>query len=114
MEQDQFLKNLEIILLGLIILHCIKINLEELVLFTTTRFIYMEDMAFWSFKNFITFFDENIKQWDIFYNNSKYLPAGRWKPIYNLLDDKLYVLVVDLVLRTIIKMNHFQTFSILI
>ena len=47
--------------------------------------------GFWSFKNFITFFDENIKQWDIFYNNSKYLPPGRWKPIYNLLDDKLYV-----------------------
>ena len=48
--------------------------------------------GFWSFKNFITFFDENINQWDIVYNNSKYTPPGRWKPIYNLINDKLYVL----------------------
>ena len=48
--------------------------------------------GFWSFKNFITFFDENINQWDIVYNNSKYIPPGRWKPIYNLINDKLYVL----------------------
>ena len=26
--------------------------------------------GFWSFKNFITFFDENIKQWDLLYNSS--------------------------------------------
>ena len=66
--------------------------------FGGARFVYNDKVhiyggyGFWSFKNFITFFDENIKQWDIFYNNSKYLPPGRWKPIYNLLDDKLYVL----------------------
>ena len=65
--------------------------------FGGARFVYNDKVhiyggyGFWSFKNFITFFDENIKQWDIFYNNSKYLPKGRWKPIYNLLDDKLYV-----------------------
>ena len=65
--------------------------------FGGARFVYNDKVhiyggyGFWSFKNFITFFDENIKQWDIFYNNSKYLPPGRWKPIYNLLDDKLYV-----------------------
>ena len=65
--------------------------------FGGARFVYNDKIhiyggyGFWSFKNFITFFDENIKQWDIFYNNSKYLPPGRWKPIYNLLDDKLYV-----------------------
>ena len=66
--------------------------------FGGARFVYNDKIhiyggyGFWSFKNFITFFDENIKQWDLFYNNSKYLPPGRWKPIYNLLDDKLYVL----------------------
>ena len=65
--------------------------------FGGARFVYNDKVhiyggyGFWSFKNFITFYDENIKQWDIFYNNSKYLPPGRWKPIYNLLDDKLYV-----------------------
>ena len=48
--------------------------------------------GFWSFKNFISFFDENINQWDLVYNNSKYIPPGRWKPIYNLINDKLYVL----------------------
>ena len=66
--------------------------------FGGARFVYNDKIhiyggyGFWSFKNFITFFDENIKQWDLFYNNSNYLPPGRWKPIYNLLDDKLYVL----------------------
>ena len=66
--------------------------------FGGARFVYNDKIhiyggyGFWSFKNFITFFDENIKQWDLFYNNSNYLPQGRWKPIYNLLDDKLYVL----------------------
>ena len=66
--------------------------------FGGARFVYNDKVhiyggyGLWSFKNFITFFDENIKQWDLFYNNSNYLPAGRWKPIYNLLNDKLYVL----------------------
>ena len=46
--------------------------------------------GFWSFKNFITFFDENIKQWDILYNNSLYVPPGRWKPIYAVVGDKFY------------------------
>ena len=66
--------------------------------FGGARFVYNNKIhvyggyGFWSFKNFITFFDENIKQWDLLYNNSKYIPPGRWKPIYNLLDDKLYIL----------------------
>ena len=66
--------------------------------FGGARFVYNDKIhiyggyGFWSFKNFITFFDENIKQWDLFYNNSEYLPPGRWKPLYNLLDDRLYVL----------------------
>ena len=48
--------------------------------------------GFWSFKNFISFFDENIKQWDLVYNDSKFIPPGRWKPIYNLINDKFFVL----------------------
>ena len=66
--------------------------------FGGARFVYNDKIhiyggyGFWSFKNFITFFDQNIKQWDFLYNNSEYLPPGRWKPIYNLLGDKLYVL----------------------
>ena len=48
--------------------------------------------GFWSFKSFITFFDQNISQWDLLYNESEYTPPGRWKPIYNLVNDRLYVL----------------------
>ena len=66
--------------------------------FGGARFIYNNKIhiyggyGFWSFKSFITFFDENISQWDLLYNDSEYTPEGRWKPIYNILDDKLYVL----------------------
>lgn len=66
--------------------------------FGGARFIYNNKIhiyggyGFWSFKNFITFFDQNISQWDLLYNESEYTPPGRWKPIYNLVNDKLYVL----------------------
>ena len=66
--------------------------------FGGARFIYNNKIhiyggyGFWSFKSFITFFDENISQWDLLYNDSKYIPDGRWKPIYNIINDKLYVL----------------------
>jgi len=66
--------------------------------FGGARFIYNNKIhiyggyGFWSFKSFITFFDNNISQWDLLYNESKYTPPGRWKPIYNLINDKLYVL----------------------
>jgi len=66
--------------------------------FGGARFIYNNKIhiyggyGFWSFKSFITFFDENISQWDLVYNDSKYTPSGRWKPIYNIINDKLYVL----------------------
>ena len=66
--------------------------------FGGARFIYNNKIhiyggyGFWSFKSFITFFDENISQWDLVYNDSKYIPSGRWKPIYNIINDKLYVL----------------------
>ena len=65
--------------------------------FVGSRFVYNNKIhiyggyGFWSFKNFITFYDENINQWDLIYNDSKNIPNGRWKPIYNLIDDKLYV-----------------------
>ena len=66
--------------------------------FGGARFIYNNKIhiyggyGFWSFKSFITFFDENISQWDLIYNDSKYIPDGRWKPIYNIINDKFYVL----------------------
>jgi len=66
--------------------------------FGGARFVYNNKIhiyggyGFWSFKSFITFFDNNISQWDLLYNESKYTPPGRWKPIYNLINDRLYVL----------------------
>jgi len=49
--------------------------------------------GFWSFKDYITFYDSNIKQWDIVYNESPYIPKGRGKAISLITsDDKLYVL----------------------
>ena len=66
--------------------------------FGGARFVYNNKIhiyggyGFWSFKSFITFFDENISQWDLLYNDSKHTPEGRWKPIYNIINDKLYVL----------------------
>jgi len=49
--------------------------------------------GFWSFKDYITFYDPNIKQWDIVYNNSAYVPKGRGKAISLITsDDKLFVL----------------------
>ena len=66
--------------------------------FGGARFIYNNKIhiyggyGFWSFKSFITFFDNNISQWELLYNESKYTPPGRWKPIYNLINDRLYVL----------------------
>jgi len=66
--------------------------------FGGARFIYNNKIhiyggyGFWSFKSFITFFDENISQWDLLYNDSKFTPDGRWKSISNIINDKLYVL----------------------
>lgn len=48
--------------------------------------------GFWSYKDYITFYDSNINQWDIVYNNSAYIPKGRGKSISLISpDDKLYV-----------------------
>ena len=49
--------------------------------------------GFWSFKDYITFFDSNIKQWDIVYNDSEYIPKGRGKAISLISNDsKLFII----------------------
>jgi len=49
--------------------------------------------GFWSFKDYITFFDYNIKQWDIVYNESEYIPKGRGKAISFVSNDsKLFII----------------------
>ena len=46
----------------------------------------------WTHKEYITFYDPTVKQWDINYHNSNYVPTARWKAIGDFTDDKLYVL----------------------
>jgi hypothetical protein len=46
----------------------------------------------WTHKEYITFYDPTVKQWDINYHNSDYVPTARWKAIGDYTDNKLYVL----------------------
>ena len=48
--------------------------------------------GFWTFKNYITYFDNQTGQWEIIIPRSKDVPAGRWKAIFQVFNDKLYVL----------------------
>ena len=46
----------------------------------------------WTHKEYITFYDSAVKQWDINYHNSSYVPTPRWKAIGDYADNKLYIL----------------------
>ena len=46
----------------------------------------------WSFKNYTTFYDFSSNQWELFKTQSEKQPQSRWKPIFNLVGNKLYVL----------------------
>jgi len=46
----------------------------------------------WTHKEYITFYDSTVKQWDINYHNSDYVPTARWKAIGDYIDNKLYIL----------------------
>lgn len=46
----------------------------------------------WAHKDYITFYDPTVKQWDIKYHNSNYVPAARWKAIGDYAENILYVL----------------------
>jgi hypothetical protein len=46
----------------------------------------------WTHKDYITFYDPTVKQWDIKYHNSKYVPTPRWKVIGDYAENILYVL----------------------
>ena len=46
----------------------------------------------WTHKEYITFYDPTVKQWDINYHNSNYVPTARWKAIGDYAANKLYVL----------------------
>ena len=46
----------------------------------------------WSFKSYMTYFDFSSNQWELFRTQSQNQPNPRWKPIYHLIENKLYVL----------------------
>ena len=46
----------------------------------------------WTHKEYITFYDTTVKQWDINYHNSNYVPTARWKAIGDYAANKVYVL----------------------
>ena len=48
--------------------------------------------GFWAFKDYITYFDFKTGKWQYLIHNSKYSPSARWKPLFQLIGDKLFVL----------------------
>ena len=50
--------------------------------------------GFWTYKDYLTFFDFSSKQWERhkFDTKNTFIPEGRWKPIFHKTKDSLYVL----------------------
>ena len=73
-------------------------SVEQKNQFFSSVFIYKDKIhmyggyGFWSFKEYITFFDKTTAQWEILKTNSEYIPPARWKAVFQLINDKLYVL----------------------
>ena len=73
-------------------------SVEQKNQFNASVFLYNNQIymyggyGFWSFKDYITFFDNATGQWEMLKTKSKYIPQARWKAIYQVLNEKLYVL----------------------
>ena len=73
-------------------------SVEQKNQFFSSVFIYKDKIymyggyGFWSFKEYITFFDKATAQWEILKTSSEYIPPARWKAVFQLINDKLYVL----------------------
>lgn len=73
-------------------------SVEQKNQFFSSVFIYKDKIymyggyGFWSFKEYITFFDKATGQWEILKTSSEYIPPARWKAVFQLINDKLYVL----------------------
>ena len=48
--------------------------------------------GFWKFKDYITYFDKSTGQWEYLVSKSKKPPPGRWKMLFQTIDNKLFVL----------------------
>jgi hypothetical protein len=50
--------------------------------------------GFWTYKDYLTYFDFSSNQWELYKLNpeNKFIPEGRWKPVFHKTKDTLYVL----------------------
>ena len=73
-------------------------SVEQKNQFGAANFVYKNKMymyggyGMWSFKNYTTYYDFSSNQWELFRTQSQKQPHSRWKPIFNLVGNKLYVL----------------------
>ena len=73
-------------------------SVEQKNQFGAATFIYKKKMymyggyGFWSFKNYTTYYDFSSNQWELFRTQSEIQPQSRWKPLFDLKDNKLYVM----------------------
>ena len=73
-------------------------SVEQKNQFGAAKFMYKNKMymyggyGMWSFKNYTTYYDFSSNQWELFRTQSQKQPNSRWKPIFNLVGNKLYVL----------------------
>ena len=73
-------------------------SVEQKNQFGSANFIYKNRIymyggyGFWSFKNYISYYDFSSNQWELFKTLSAKQPQSRWKPLFNLVGNKLYVL----------------------
>ena len=73
-------------------------SLEQKNQFGAASFMYKNKMymyggyGMWSFKNYTTYYDFSSNHWELFKTQSQKQPHSRWKPIFNLVGNKLYVL----------------------
>jgi len=73
-------------------------SVEQKNQFGAATFIYKNKMymyggyGLWSFKNYITYYDFSSNQWELFRTQSEKQPQSRWKPLFDLKDNKLYVM----------------------
>ena len=73
-------------------------SVEQRNQFGAATFVYKNKMymyggyGFWSFKDYITYYDFSSNQWELFRTQSEIQPRSRRSPIFDLKNNKLYVL----------------------
>ena len=73
-------------------------SVEQKNQFGAATFVYKNKMymyggyGFWSFKNYTTYYDFSSNQWELFRTQAEIQPQSRWKPLFDLKDNKLYIM----------------------